>query len=644
MAAKYFRVISFLGALLFGSPLCVAAQTQTGVGSNTGAGTAAASADLGGASSNPSGMTSGLINSVVVLTPLTAGTHWTDKLVTAYRSAPCASGCTIEIPDSVADDGSATTPTIPSNVNLKFTGSANFIVCTIHAGSYGDYDLGNVTLTLSGSHCTAISQTNFVSMQTSQKWILHGGKIDCNSQVGGTGVFVGNHTTTAIRDVNFYRCLDTTSTAAAPTGGLVLFGAQFDWFDNLKFYDNYVGLKLYGLPAAGGGQSNHFNNLTVVGAGNFTTPVCVLLYEQGSTLSMGPNYFTNFTPQSCSVAAMGIIGSPEWQTITYINGGAPEHDGGGASSVTIDGVTIKQASTYQNHGFLYWTNVQLEEATINPVVFSENNSQAIFLNPVGGNGRQIFSQTDSTSESYVFGKNNTAGNAIFQNSSGPTWDTLGPGGAPTFGMANYTAGTNNSPALHINGSYQNSAAPAYAQDGWTIQDVVPAGLNPFVSLKIIHNGSGGGASVDLSGQQVNFANGGSVTAAGNAKIGGTLEAIGNIYVDSSLSTSHMLISKAAPTISSGFGSGALVTTNNGPAAFLINVGNSNTGTGVIGLPLAATGWSCDAGDITTTNANQLVTKQTASSATSATVQNYTAGAATHPWTDGDVLSVHCFAY
>src|SRR3984957_4912264 len=169
MAAKYFRVISFLGALLFGSPLCVAAQTQTGVGSNTGAGTAAASADLGGASSNPSGMTSGLINSVVVLTPLTAGRHWTDKLVTAYRSAPCASGCTIEIPDSVADDGSATTPTIPSNVNLKFTGSANFIVCTIHAGSYGDYDLGNVTLTLSGSHCTAISQTNFVSMQTSQK-------------------------------------------------------------------------------------------------------------------------------------------------------------------------------------------------------------------------------------------------------------------------------------------------------------------------------------------------------------------------------------------------------------------------------------------------------------------------------------------
>ena len=76
---------------------------------------------------------------------------------------------------------------------------------------------------------------------------------------------------------------------------------------------------------------------------------------------------------------------------------------------------------------------QLEEATINPVVFSENNSQAIFLNPVGGNGRQIFSQTDGTSESYVFGKNNTAGNAIFQNSSGPTWDTLGPGGAPMAG-------------------------------------------------------------------------------------------------------------------------------------------------------------------------------------------------------------------
>ena len=427
MTAKYFRAIALICAVLLGSTLLLRAQTQTAVGSSSGAGPTSGSAggDAAGASSNPSVMTSGLVNSVVVLTPLTAGRHWTDKLVTAFASAQCASGCTIEIPDSVADDGSATAPTIPSNVNLKFTGSANFTVCTIHAGAYGDYDLGNVTLTLSGSNCTAISQTNVVSMQTSQKWILHGGKIDCNSQVGGTGVFVGNHTTTAIRDVNFVRCLDTTSTATAPTGGLVLVGAQFDWFDNLKFYDNYVGLKLYGLPVAGGGQSNHFNNLTVVGAGNSTTPVCVLLYEQGSSLSMGPNYFTNFTPQSCTVAGMGIIGSPAWQTITYINGGAPEHNGGGAASVTIDGVTVKQASTYQNHGFLYWTNVQMEEATINPIVFSENNSQAIFLNPIGGNGSETFSQTDGTSESYVFGKNNAAGKAVFQNSSGPTWDTFG---------------------------------------------------------------------------------------------------------------------------------------------------------------------------------------------------------------------------
>jgi hypothetical protein len=646
MAAKYLRRFLLISALLIGSSLFLQAQTQTGVGGNSGGGTpsGAAGGDLGGANPSPTVTISGLFNSVVVLTPSTAGTHWTDKLVTAYRGAQCANGCTIEIPDSVADNGSATTPTIPNNVNLRFTGSANFTVCTIHAGGYGDYNLGNVTLTLSGSNCTAISQTNVVTMQTSQKWILHGGKIDCNSQVGGTGVFVGNHTTTVIRDMNFYRCLDATSSATAPTGGLVLFGAQFDWFDNLKFYDNYVGLKLYGLAAAGGGQSNHFNNLTVVGAGNSTTPLCVLLYEQGSTYSMGPNYFTNFTPQSCSVAAMGIIGAPGWPTITYINGGAPERNGGGAASVAIDGVTIKQASTYQNHGFLYWTNVQLAEATINPIVFSENKSQAIFINPVGGNGHEIFSQTDGTSESYVFGKNNAAGSATFQNLSGPTWDTFGPAGSPSFGLANYTAAARNSPTLNVNGSYQNSAAPTYAKDGWTIQDVVPAGANPFVSLKFIHSGSRGGASVDLSAQQVNFANGGYVTSAGNAKFGGTLEAANNIFVDTGLFTNHMLISRSAPTISSGFGSGASVTTNNGPAAFLIDVGTSNTGTGVIGLPPATTGWSCDANDITTTNANQLVTKQTASSTTSATLQNYTDAAATHAWTDSDVLSVHCFAY
>jgi len=108
--------------------------------------------------------------------------------------------------------------------------------------------------------------------------------------------------------------------------------------------------------------------------------------------------------------------------------------------------------------------------------------------------------------------------------------------------------------------------------------------------------------------------------------------------------SGSLISATAPTIASGFGTSAAIVHSNGTAAFALNVGTSNTGNGVLTLPTAANGWTCDATDITTTGPNQLVTKQTASSATSATLQNYTDAGATHAWTDSDVLYVKCLAY
>lgn len=109
-------------------------------------------------------------------------------------------------------------------------------------------------------------------------------------------------------------------------------------------------------------------------------------------------------------------------------------------------------------------------------------------------------------------------------------------------------------------------------------------------------------------------------------------------------SSHLVISGTAPTVSSGFGTSASITANNGSAAFRVGVGTSNTGTGVIGLPTATTGWNCQATDITTTNGTAFITKQTASTTTTATLQNYTDVGATGTWTDSDVLAVSCFAY
>jgi hypothetical protein len=107
---------------------------------------------------------------------------------------------------------------------------------------------------------------------------------------------------------------------------------------------------------------------------------------------------------------------------------------------------------------------------------------------------------------------------------------------------------------------------------------------------------------------------------------------------------NVLISSTAPTISSGFGTGASIPSQNGTAAFTINVGTTSAATGVIGLPSATTGWNCFATDITTTSTTIFITKQTASTQTTATIGNFSDVAAAVAWADNDILRVSCFAY
>lgn len=123
--------------------------------------------------------------------------------------------------------------------------------------------------------------------------------------------------------------------------------------------------------------------------------------------------------------------------------------------------------------------------------------------------------------------------------------------------------------------------------------------------------------------------------------GGTFN---GVVTATGLTMQHQLMYNTTPTISSGFGTGASVAASNGPAAFRVNVGTSNTGTGVVGLPTATTGWNCYANNITTKGVNQASVQQTASTTNSATFQNYTDIMGTHAMTDNDVLAISCFAY
>jgi hypothetical protein len=109
--------------------------------------------------------------------------------------------------------------------------------------------------------------------------------------------------------------------------------------------------------------------------------------------------------------------------------------------------------------------------------------------------------------------------------------------------------------------------------------------------------------------------------------------------------SALLISNSAPTISSGFGTSPSIVASNGTAAFEINVGTGGTATsGVIGLPAAANGWSVECTDVTTNSTTVFVTKQTAFTATTATVGNFSDVAAAAAWTASDKLLCSAFAF
>lgn len=121
----------------------------------------------------------------------------------------------------------------------------------------------------------------------------------------------------------------------------------------------------------------------------------------------------------------------------------------------------------------------------------------------------------------------------------------------------------------------------------------------------------------------------------------------NPRVSTLLLGTNLALSSAAPTISSGFGTGPSVTAGTS-AAFRVDVGTGGTASaGIVGMPTATTGWNCKVENITGVAANRADqrTVQTASATTTVTVQNQTisTGAAL-VWTASDILSLVCVAF
>lgn len=107
---------------------------------------------------------------------------------------------------------------------------------------------------------------------------------------------------------------------------------------------------------------------------------------------------------------------------------------------------------------------------------------------------------------------------------------------------------------------------------------------------------------------------------------------------------NLLISSTAPTITAAGcgGAAASISTNNGTAAFDINVGTTPTSGGcTVTMPTAPTRWNCHVNDFTTISTSVFVQKETSSTTTSAVFQNFSDVAVATAPTASDIYHVEC---
>jgi hypothetical protein len=250
----------------------------------------------------------------------------------------------------------------------------------------------------------------------------------------------------------------------------------------------------------------------------------------------------------------------------------------------------------------------------------------LVVNQLNGSGQSIAIFTHGGAVSSAGVLSGTPGTADFNFEQGGMLAVTGGGGIES-------VGTGASLAL-IAGAFGNGSVFLEPQGtGQTTQATAPSATS--VGFKIQLAASPTADAFDI------FASNGTTELAGINNTG-VLSVPGIINITSG----HLLISGTAPTISSGFGATTpTIAAQNGTAAFTINVGTGTiASTGVIGLPAANTGWSCQATDITTTSTTVFMTKQTATTASSATLGNFGDTGTAGGWTASDTLSVHCTAY
>lgn len=432
--------------------VCILMSTQASGNSTVGINISTASAGLGGGGGGSGTVTAGtqgepaiysITGATVVASNQTldasqfSGTAWTDKVVSAYGAAACSSGCTVLVPDSIAGDGSATTPSLPSNVTVQFTGSADFTFCQITMGKFSKIYNRDSRLIMKGggSGCSGIVHTTPATMQETDKTVLWGVRVDCQSQPASTGIsFTGGSAQDWFEGVSVGHCGDST----ANTAGLFL-QDQFGHFSNLNLWSNYVNLKMYTTNAQPGVSSNTFYDLKMTSAGS---GVSAVLTNNATGQSQLDNVFINSQCQSNTLVCMAAFGSSTvaqgGMSFTW-KGAAPEVNGTAGTTVTIDGFVVKKAGAiYLNDAVASVDEVDFADANASPDILVENHSRANITSSYGfSNQFGYLVQADATSISCPYGSMSALG--VIQNAvcyPNAIWDVGDSAGGAIQGVPN----------------------------------------------------------------------------------------------------------------------------------------------------------------------------------------------------------------
>lgn len=392
-----------------------------------------------------------------------------------------------------------------------------------------------------------------------------------------------------------------------------------------------------------------------VGTGPYYTNSCD--YDAPITSAGGYHYLC-FGPNSSGggMIAYGAVGAASPLPLYFVlNGVTYQFPGGGAGSGNVVGPnssTQNDIATFNNTAgtLLKDSGISLASQSANLFlgtpsggsgvpsfrgIASADLTTALASPPaIGGSapaaitGTQLTSTITTGTPPLVVASATNVPNLNASSLSGATFAAPGPIGSVTPAAGSFSSVTGGT------GSFTTLAASS---------TVSGAGITAlFASPPPIGvSAAAAGAFTTLSASSTVSGTGFSTYLASPPAIGGTAPAAGKF---TTLTETNLLVSNAAPTVSSGFGSGASISANNGTAAFRVNVGTSSGNTGVIGLPTAANGWNCYGTDLSTRSTSVFLTEQTASSASSATLGNFGDTNTAGPWTNNDILAVSCFAY